>query len=284
MAAYHRPSELSEALDILAATPVTVAAGCTDLFPATQAKALQGDILDITAIDSLRGITREADGWRIGAATTWTDVLRAELPPAFDGLKLAAREVGSVQIQNAGTIAGNLCTASPAGDGAPCLLTLKAEVELYSAAGHRTVPLSDFLIGARQTDIHAGELVTAIRVPDEAARGTGDFLKLGARKYLVISIAMAAARIEVSDGVIRNAALAVGSCAPVAVRFPALEDAMRGITPEAASSRVTASLVAPHLSPIDDIRGDAAYRIDAATELLRRLVVRCAAKPAEVAA
>ncbi|MDF0599322.1 FAD binding domain-containing protein [Psychromarinibacter sp. C21-152] len=284
MAAYHRPSELTEALEILAAAPVTVAAGCTDLYPATQAKALPGDILDITAIDALRGIAREDACWRIGAATTWTDVLNADLPATFDGLKLAAREVGSVQIQNAGTVAGNLCTASPAGDGAPCLLTLDASVEVQSAHGRRVVPLSSFLIGARRVELQAGEMVTGILVPAAAGAGGGDFLKLGARKYLVISIAMAAARIDVADGAIREAALAIGACSPVATRLPALEDALRGVALAEAAARVTGEMVAPVLSPIDDIRGDAAYRVEAATELMRRLLARCAARRMEAAA
>jgi CO/xanthine dehydrogenase FAD-binding subunit len=270
LAAYHRPTDLTEALDILASEPVRIAAGCTDLFPATQAKSLQGPILDITAIDGLRGVSSGPDGWRIGAATTWSDVIRADLPPAFDGLKLAAHEVGSVQVQNAGTLAGNLCTASPAADGAPCLLTLDARVELSSVQGTRVLPLPDFLTGARQTALRPGEMVTALLVPVSATRGYGHFLKLGARKYLIISIAMVAARLEIADRQVTGATVAVGSCSAVATRLPALEQALIGQPVDGVASVVAPDLIVPSITPINDIRADIAYRRTAAVELVRR--------------
>jgi len=266
VAAYHRPNDLQQALTLLAAGHLTVAAGCTDLFPATQAKALPGDTLDITAIPALRGITQDAAGHRIGAATTWADILRADLPPAFDGLKLAAAEVGSPQIQSTGTLAGNLCTASPAGDGAPCLLTLNASVEIRSANATRVLPLQDFLQGPRQTALRPGEMLTGLLIPP--ATGQGHFLKLGARKYLVISIAMVATRLTVEAGHITEAAIAVGSCSPTATRIRSLESALIGQS--ISSITVPPNLVAPHLAPIDDIRADKAYRITAAVELIRR--------------
>ncbi len=272
MDAYHRPTDLDEALRILAAEPVRIAAGCTDLFPATEAKALSGPILDIAAIEGLRGITSTDAGIRIGAATTWTDVIRADLAPAFDALKLAAREVGSVQIQNAGTVAGNLCNASPAADGVPCLLVLDASVELASAQGRRSLPLSEFLMGPRRTALEPGEMMTAITIPKMALSGRSSFLKLGARKYLVISIAMVAARLEVEDDTIREAAVAVGSCGPVATRLPALESTLIGV-PVGESGRVVhGDLVEPFLDPIADIRASAAYRREAATEAVRRVL------------
>jgi CO/xanthine dehydrogenase FAD-binding subunit len=270
LSAYHRPQDLNDALAVLGAGPVCVAAGCTDLFPATQAKSLAGPVLDITAIKGLRGVHRTETGWRIGAATTWTDVIRADLPPAFDGLKLAAREVGSVQIQNAGTLVGNLCTASPAGDGVPCLLTLDASVEVQSIAGKRVLALSDFLKGARQTDLKPAEMVTAILIPEHAAQGQGHFVKLGARKYLIISIAMVGVRLSLSDGNITEAAIAVGACSAVAARLTQVEQALIGQRVGDLDRIVTQDLVAVHLSPIDDIRADAAYRLHAATYLVRR--------------
>ena len=173
---YFRPTLLSDALDWLGAHEGCIAAGCTDLFPATDRPNLDGPVLDITGIDGLRGITRSDAGWRIGATTTWTDLIRAELPPAFDGLKLAAREVGSVQIQNAGTIAGNICNASPAADGVPCLLTLDATVELASSRGTRTIGLDGFITGPRQTAQADDELVSALHVPAKAAEGMSNIL------------------------------------------------------------------------------------------------------------
>ncbi len=272
MDAFHRPTDLDEALRILAAEPVRIAAGCTDLFPATEAKALPGPILDITAVEGLRGIASMDEGLRLGAATTWTDVIRADLPPAFDALKLAAREVGSVQIQNAGTVAGNLCNASPAADGVPCLLVLDASVELASSRGRRELPLSEFLIGPRRTALEPGEMMTAITVSTEALSGRSGFLKLGARKYLVISIAMVAARLVVEGGTIREAAVAVGSCGPVATRLTALEGALTGVPVGEAGQVAQSDLVEPFLDPIADIRASAAYRREAATEAVRRVL------------
>ncbi len=267
---YLRPDRLEDALDILASGDWTIAAGCTDLFPSTQHKALHGPVLDISAVGGLKGITRTDTGLRIGATTTWSDIIRADLPPSCNGLKLAAREVGATQIQNRGTIAGNLCNASPAADGVPPLLTLDAEVEISKALGSRRVPLSGFLTGPRQTALAADEMVTAILIPQSALAGTGHFLKLGARKYLVISIAMTAARISVEQGRVTQAALAIGSCGPVATRLPEIESQLIGhpIDP----SRITDAAVAKAIAPIDDIRADAAYRAASAAELMRRTV------------
>jgi len=272
VAAYHRPDTLQGALDVLAERPVTIAAGCTDLFPATQGRTLTGPVLDITGIAGLRGISRKDGAIRIGATTSWTDVIRAELPPAFDMLKQAAREVGSVQIQNSGTVAGNICNASPAADGMPCLAALDAEVEIASARNTRTLPLLHFVNGPRRTALEPGELVTAITVPEKATKGTSRFLKLGARKYLVISIAMVAVRLDIEGGTVRDAGLAVGACSAVATRLTDLEATLAGQPSSGLSQHITDAAVAAALSPIDDIRADGPYRAHAAAELLRRAV------------
>lgn len=265
-----RPTALNAALDALSSGDWRIAAGCTDLFPATEHKVLQGPILDISGIGGLRGISRTDQGVRIGATTTWTDLIKASLPPAFAGLQLAAREVGAAQIQNRGTIAGNLCNASPAADGVPPLLTLDAIVELQSASDTRQMRLQDFLVGPRQTQLAASEMVTALLIPNSALAGHGHFLKLGARAYLVISIAMTAARLVLQDGVITEAALAVGSCGPVATRLNNIETKMIGqpFDPD----MVTDDLVAAAISPIGDMRANAAYRATGAAELLRRTI------------
>mgnify|MGYP000483460707 CR=1 FL=1 len=213
LARYARPSTPDEALALLSEGEWRILAGGTDFYPAQGARPITEDILEINGIEELRGI-RETDGHIVlGARTTWTDVLRHALPPAFDALKMAAREVGSVQIQNAGTVAGNLCNASPAADGMPALMILDAEVELSSMAGVRHLALADFILGNRRTARRPDELLTAIRIPKGSTTGASHFLKLGARRYLVISIAMAAVRIDLAeDGRIRRAAIAVGAC------------------------------------------------------------------------
>ncbi|MBZ8117976.1 FAD binding domain-containing protein [Roseovarius sp. LXJ103] len=270
MTAYLRPANVSQALDALAEGPAVIAAGCTDLFPATDRRGLEGRVLDITGIGDLAHVGAVAGGVRIGAAVTWSDVIKADLPPAFDMLKEAAREVGSVQIQNAGTLVGNICNASPAADGVPCLLALDAEVEIASAHGLRRVPLSGFITGVRQTLLTPGEMVTGLFIPDGSLGGHSRFLKLGARRYLVISIAMVAARVEVREGRVRQMAVSVGSCSAVATRLLALEEALIGRPVMELSAPLDANLIAPALSPIDDIRADAGYRLEAAAELVHR--------------
>jgi N-methylhydantoinase B len=277
MVTYHRPVALEDALAIRAERPVLVLAGGTDVYPAKAARVGWGDmrhadILDISTVPGLRGIAAEAGAWRIGALTTWSDVIRAELPAQFDGLKLAAREVGGVQIQNRGTLAGNICTASPAGDGAPNLLALDASIELTSRRGQRIVPMADFIDGYRHTQCRPDEIVTAILVPKCNSATRSHFLKLGARKYLVISIVMVAGVIEVDpQNRIAAARLAVGSCSAVPQRLHALEAALVAQPSRTAWEVVMASHL-EGLSPIDDIRGSAPYRRAAALALMRDLL------------
>jgi CO/xanthine dehydrogenase FAD-binding subunit len=271
MGDYLRPHRLEEALLALA-RPHTVLAGGTDFYPARVGRAIEEDVLDIGGIPILRGISSVSANWRLGATTTWNELLEADLPPLFDGLKQAAREVGGRQIQNAGTLAGNLCNASPAADGVPCLLALDAEIEIASSTATRRVPLDQFITGVRRTALAPGELVIAIHVPKPAQEARSAFLKLGARRYLVISIAMAAVTLEIADGRVANARIAVGACSAVAQRLPALEAALAGAPLDGhLADHVARSHLAP-LSPIDDIRGSAAYRSDSAVVLLRRLL------------
>jgi CO/xanthine dehydrogenase FAD-binding subunit len=273
---YLRPQALEDAVAALAGGSYTVLAGGTDVYPARVGRPFSDDILDITALKGLRGIEESADeatggGWRLGALTTWSDVLRAPLPPVFDALKLAAREVGGVQIQNAGTLAGNLCNASPAADGVPPLLALEAEVELAARDGTRRLALDDFILGNRKTARRPDELVTAIHIPKPSERARSSFLKLGSRKYLVISIVMVAVLVDLDDfGEVVTARVAVGSCSAKALRLPDVEAALTGQGFDAdLLPRIGPEQFDP-LTPIDDIRGTADFRRDAAVVLVRR--------------
>ncbi len=278
MASYLRPAELSQALDALGAAPLTIVAGGTDFYPARVGRALDDDVLDITDIAALRGIGRDGEHFRIGALARWSELAAADLPPCFDGLKLAAREIGGVQIQNAGTVCGNLCNASPAADGVPPLLTLDAEVEIASSGGVRLVPLDRFVTGNRKTVLSPGEMVTAVRVPARLAAARSTFVKLGARKYLIISIVMVAASVETTDdGAVAAARIAVGACSEVARRLDGLETELLG---RPLDGTLGAAVTAAHLaslSPIDDVRGSASYRADVALTLVRRALDRLGA-------
>jgi len=272
---YERPGTLDEALALMAGGPAwRVLAGGTDLYPATTHQSLHGPVLDIAGLAELRGIAREPAGWRIGAAATWTELLGAGLPSAFSALVEAGRELGSIQIQNVATVMGNLCNASPAADGVPALMVLDAELELVSPTGRRRLGLSEFILGNRRTARTPDEIAVAIHVPEAAVRGVSAFEKLGARRYLVISIAMAAARVEVENGRIAAASLAVGACSEVARRLPEVERALVGQPADAPV--IDAAAVAEALDPIDDVRATAAYRREAAAEILRRAVLRAA--------
>ena len=271
MSDYLRPENLPEALAALSARRLTIIAGCTDHYPARVDRPIDEDLLDITAIAGLRGIEERGDEFRIGALTTWTDIVDAELPPCFDGLKAAARAIGGVQIQNTATVVGNICNASPAADGAPNLLALDARVELASAAGERVTALADFITGNRATTRAPHEMVTAITVPRLGDGAQSLFLKLGARAYMVISIVMVALVIEPHGDRVGSARIAVGACTAVPKRLAALEESLIGARLDGGlGDRVEPRHLSEVLDPIDDMRGSAEYRGDAALTLVRR--------------
>jgi CO/xanthine dehydrogenase FAD-binding subunit len=268
---YLRPTELGEALHALSAAPLAVLAGGTDFYPARVGQPVREDILDITALAGLRGISEDPEFLRIGALATWSELVRQPLPRLFDGLKEAARQVGGLQIQNAGTVAGNVCNASPAADGIPALLALDAEVELAALDGVRRLPLSEFVSGARTTQRRSDELVTAILIPRWRRVARSTFQKIGARRYLVISIVMVAATVELdTDGTVAHAAVAVGACSEVAQRLPNLEVRLVGKPLSSSLGDFVLTDDLARLTPISDVRGSAEYRWDAALTLVRR--------------
>ncbi|MBN9249746.1 MAG: xanthine dehydrogenase [Mesorhizobium sp. 61-13] len=270
MIRYAKPTTVAEALSLLGEDSWRILAGGTDFYPAQGTKPLRENILDINGLAELRGIAETDSNWTIGARTSWAQVASAPLPACFDALRQAAREVGSRQIQNVATVAGNLCNASPAADGVPALLILDADVELSSTQGARHLPLGEFILGNRRTALQPGEMVTAIRIPKSAAVGQSAFHKLGARRYLVISIAMAAVRLVIIDGMVSDAAVAVGACAATAKRLHGVETAVIGRKAEQSIADAIISAQIEELTPIDDVRGTAGYRQDAAREIVAR--------------
>jgi CO/xanthine dehydrogenase FAD-binding subunit len=273
---YARPSNLDDALGLLAESGALVIAGGTDVYPGAGERPLHADYVDVSNISALRGVSVDGACVRIGAATTWSDIARADLPPAFDALKVAARDVGAVQIQNRGTIAGNLCNASPAADGAPPRLILDAEVELASRGGTRRLALDVFINGARSTLLAPGEVMTAIITPLPPSTMRSAFFKLGGRRYLVISIVMVAVALAVVDGIVRDARIAIGACSAVAQRMREAERRLIGAPASSGLGRLIEAKDLVQLSPIDDIRASADYRRDAALTLLRRAIDACA--------
>ncbi len=278
MSSYLRPTTLPEALGALASAreegrPRIIVAGATDHFPARVGRVMDEDVLDVTGLRDLRTIRAIDGGWWIPALATWTDVIEGELPSLFAGLRLAAAAVGGRQIQNRGTVVGNVVNASPAADGTPNLLALDAVVTLASVRGERRVAIGDFVLGNRSTSREVDELVTGLFVPAPLSGmvASSTFLKLGSRAYLVISIAMIAA-VLILDATrrITEARIAVGACSPVARRLPLLEATLVGRVAEPGIGALVRPGHFAMLTPIDDVRGSAAYRLDVAATLVRR--------------
>jgi CO/xanthine dehydrogenase FAD-binding subunit len=273
---YLKPRTLTEAVSVLASSPGQILAGGTDFYPALGDRLPQGTVVDITSVRELRGISMEKDRVRIGGLTTWSELIRTPLPRCFDALKAAAREIGSVQIQNRGTVAGNLCNASPAADGVPPLLALDSEVELISATQKRRMPVAGFITGNRRTQRRPDEILSAVLVPRTLENARSAFLKLGARRYLVISISMAAAIVQSDDaGCVAEARIAVGSCSATAQRLRELERDLVGLPAKAGLGAHVQTRHLEPLSPIPDVRATAEYRWDASLTLVRRALEAC---------
>lgn len=259
-----------------AANDMHVLAGGTDFYPSCGDHGIPANVLDLSRVHGLDAIEQTDAGWRIGATVTWTDIINASLPPAFDALKAAAKEVGSIQIQNAATVGGNLCNASPAADGVPPLLSLDASVELASLNATRQMPLTEFIRGPRDTARQADELLVAIHIPSLPPTARSTFFKLGSRRYLVISIAMVSVLLARDDeDCLSDVRIAVGSCSAVAQRLDALEAALQGQSLHTdLVSFVTPAMLAP-LKPIGDVRATAEYRLQAAHEIICRALSAC---------
>ena len=277
-----QPTGLGEALALRAAHPEALPlAGGTDLMVEINFDRRRPErIMDLTRVAELELLEHDGDDLVIGAGVTHAR-LASELGRDAPGLAIAARTVGSPQIRNRGTLGGNLATASPAGDALPPLVAAGARVELASAAGTRMLPIGDFLAGPKRTAMRADELITAVRVP--VARGPQQFAKVGPRNAMVIAVCSVAV---VVDPVSRTVGAAIGSAAPTVIRAPqaegfaagALEEAgaweRPGPLPEALLGRF-GELVGAAASPIDDVRGSAAYRRHALAVLAGRALGWC---------
>jgi CO/xanthine dehydrogenase FAD-binding subunit len=273
---YSRPKTLDAALHVLAQDGGQILSGGTDFFPALGDRPAPDRVIDISGLAEIKGIAVEADHIRIGGLTTWSQLVATPLPRCFDALKSAAREIGGIQIQNRGTVAGNLCNASPAADSVPPLLALDAEVGLISQAGSRRMSLADFIVGNRKTVRRPDEILANVIVPRTLDDARSVFLKLGARRYLVISIAMVAAVVQTDNaGRVAEARIAIGSCSAAARRLTALEHALVGIPARIGLGTIAQAEHLAQLSPIDDVRATASYRNDAALTLVRRALDAC---------
>jgi xanthine dehydrogenase small subunit len=226
-------------------------------------------VIALEAVQELRHVTTSADAIEIGGAVTYSEIL-PHLDRHFPSFGTLVRRIGSRQIRNLGTIAGNLATASPIGDSIPCLLALDASVKLMSRAGERVMPVESFITGYRKTALAAGEVIAAVRIPFLAPAQKFSVYKLSKRFDQDISTVIAAFRLERHGGKVQELRAAYGGMAARAMRASALEIAVKGRPWEPAWLPDVETLLARNFTPIGDHRGGAAYRLRAAAGLLRR--------------
>jgi CO/xanthine dehydrogenase FAD-binding subunit len=273
------PTSLDAALAALAAGPALVLAGGTDVMvDINEGRRRPEAFVVVGRLPELRGWRVEADDLVVGAATTYTDLLDAEVARHAPALAAAARTVGSPQIRNAGTLGGNLATASPAGDTLPVLVALDARVEIARDGGRRTVAVQELFAGAKRTTLAPGELIVGVRIP--RWRGPQDYLKVGVRNAMVIAVASLAFAIDLDR---KAVGIGLGSVGPV----PLPADAAAGWLADRLGWRddrveladptdveCFGAMVAAQAQPIDDHRSTAAYRRHAIDVLARRALRR----------
>ena len=245
-------------------------AGGTDLMVLLEAGKLPHlNYVNIWSLKELRGIEVTDSHITLGALTTYTDVqAHPVLQSEFPMLCQAASETGGLAIQNRGTLGGNIVNASPAADSPPALLAYDAEVELVSSEGSRWLPYDGFHTGYKQMLIGPDELLARIRMPRNTRGATHYYRKVGTRKAQAISKVCLAAVAKVEQDQISDVRIALGSVAPVVVRCVQTEDALRGRKPDTETIKSACATLSREISPIDDIRSTANYRLQVATNLL----------------
>lgn len=251
-----------------------VYAGGTDLLARMYKGIINPEsLICIDRVKELKGVREEAEEIRIGACSTHTELLENPLVHEYlPGLRGAIGTIGSPIIRNMGTIGGNICTASPAGDTLPPLYVLQAEVELRTRKNVRRLPIRDFILGPGLTCLNDAEILSGIWIRKQGEYNLHYFEKVGQRNALACSVVSLAAAVRVSqDGIVKKASLAWGSVGPTIITCPEAEDALMGR--ELCRSRLqeAASLVRECVHPISDIRASAEYRRTVAGNLLLRL-------------
>ena len=270
------PRKLDEVWPMLHEHPgAALMAGGTDLLVRRRAGIVSPEVIVcLDHVSELQGVHLEGHELVIGALTTHTRCLASpDIQAHVPVLHQALSRVGGPQIRNMGTIGGNICTASPAGDSLPALTVLRAGVELRSKNENRRLSLSEFILGPGKTALRSGEILAGVRVPLEDGFTVRYFEKVGQRQAMAIAVVSLAAMIRPgSGGIVREARLALGSVGPTIVEPRAAEDCLVGRRVSKTALREAARLVRDAISPIDDIRASADYRRQVAGNLLMRLM------------
>jgi len=282
---FHAPTSTDEAVALLARyrERARVLAGGTDLVLDLKAGKVEPQALVwVGRIPGLAAIERRDGQVRLGAGVTATMLLEsAVVREAALPLALAAEAFGAPAVRDMATLGGNVVTASPAGDLAIALLALDATAELVGPQGERRAPLADLFAGPRRSRIGPDELLVAFQVPAGGRGRGGDFVKLGPRQALAISVVCAAASVTLGDGgTCAEARIALGSVAPTPLRAREAEAVLRGRRPDAALLDQAAERAAAETSPISDIRGSAWYRRRVTPAVVRRALEGAVARAA----
>jgi CO/xanthine dehydrogenase FAD-binding subunit len=278
---YSKPASLEDAYAARAAHPdYVLLAGGTDYMVGVLHRPAPAGVIDLFGLEGLCGIDATSERIRIGAATTYTDVLAHEaLTSAFPALRTCVSEIGATQIQARGTLGGNIGTSSPVGDTLPVLLALNATLELGSSRGTRKVPYAEFCTGYRQTVLAPDELILAIELPLPAPE-IQFWRKVGTRRAQAISKVMVAASATRSGETLTGVRLAMGAVADRPIRLLAVEAMMEGQTPSAELAEQVRAAVGEAITPISDIRSTAPYRLRSAQNLAARFVLQLTGAPA----
>ena len=274
-----RPRDLAHALKLLHASLGTgrlvPLAGGTDLFVMLNAGVLPGRrFLDLGGLRELRGVREQGDHLVLGALTTFSEIREhALVRRRYPALAAAAAEIGAWQIQNRGTLGGNIANASPAGDSLPVLLALEAVVHARSVRGTREVPFAALFRGYRDLALEPDELIAAVSLSPAPARAKQFFRKVGTRRAQSISKVVLAGLLRLGrDGRVDLARVAIGSVAPVTLRAGRAEHALLGARPSAVVAAAARAALLKDIAPIDDIRSDREYRLRVAGNLLEQFL------------
>jgi xanthine dehydrogenase small subunit len=269
------PRHLFEAYERLAAGPTRPIAGGTDVMVAITGELgpLPERMLDLSRIDALRGIQLEPNGLVLGARTTYTEIRRSALcREHLPALVEAAATIGAAQIQNRGTLGGNIANASPAGDTLPVLLAADAAILVGGQRGEREIAAKDFFVAYRKTALAADELILHVRFPVSPDREMR-FRKVGTRRAQAISkVVMAVAWHDFGSQGWHDVRVALGSVAATPIRAPRTERVLEGAQPTPEIVDLAAETLAAELSPIDDVRSTADYRRAVAARILHRIL------------
>jgi carbon-monoxide dehydrogenase medium subunit len=272
---YHRPRTISELKEHLSHSGARVLAGGTDIIPKMRQGKFSAPILiDTSGIDSLHFIEDLGNEIVLGALITHQEI--ADSPLLFNvnpGLIKAAESIGCVQTRSRGTLGGNIANASPAADTIPPLLTFDASVLLQSLTGERRLALEDFIKGPGETDLQTGEFIHSVIFSPLKARWGSDFIKVGKRNGMAISVVNVSAAVVLDDeGLFKDVRIALGAVAPVVLRLRKSEEFLLGKKPVPAIYDRVAEVSQEEINPISDIRSSEAYRLHSAGVILRRVL------------